>query len=394
MRLTSLTVALSLVVLLAYATAQAPQNASTTPKPTKAPVKVPKKPVRFIIGDKELTDARVIFNSPPNSPFVWTNYRKQGLFSLTYLSTHCLTFGVSTKTQSPSPAPTRAAAPAAPTPSPSLQPSAPKKDGKPKFREVSEDFGENFNSAALDFQEDPDDLMSFLETNRADTASHVRRRSRLLQTQKPAAVPQRAPSSINSYLYMTAGNTAITGAVSLTKPQLKFITTKGKEQYTQSQFVLVAADDFEETTVGWSKKDRSVCGSSPDFFLGGPCKFADTQSSKTYENLPPHKMIRITARYHFFDRWEGEYGIMKVDGRTVWSEAHHHCAKTFHELCKGISVCGDDNTADQLSTHISITIPHTAKRISVSFTSTLKPFRGPCIASWGVDDVFISVLPA
>ena len=165
-----------------------------------------------------------------------------------------------------------------------------------------------------------------------------------------------------------------------------------------SQWAMVAFDDMETDSIrqSWSNSDHNVCGGGkqgavvPDIHLGGHCKFSDVEVSKEFQDLPPHKYIRISARYHFLDKWLGEWGYMKVDDRVVWTETHHHCPKIWEDLCGGISVCGDANFNDRLSAHISITIPHTDKSFKVAFGSSLK--GDACDASYGVDDVMISCL--
>jgi len=81
---------------------------------------------------------------------------------------------------------------------------------------------------------------------------------------------------------------------------------------------------------------------------------------------------------------------MLIDGVTAWSRSHFHCKKVYLEYCHGIDVCGDEKYADQLSQSISVSLPHNNSVVQVSFGSTLE--EDPCLVSWGVDDVVISVL--
>jgi len=62
---------------------------------------------------------------------------------------------------------------------------------------------------------------------------------------------------------------------------------------------LVYLDCFDVDANGWTFKARQRCGSSADHFLGGPCQFGNLNVSKEFDNLPPHTLLRITARFHF-----------------------------------------------------------------------------------------------
>ena len=42
---------------------------------------------------------------------------------------------------------------------------------------------------------------------------------------------------------------------------------------------------------------------------------AATEVTKKFKDLPAHTEVRITAHYHAFDNWQGEYGYMKVDNK-------------------------------------------------------------------------------
>ena len=168
------------------------------------------------------------------------------------------------------------------------------------------------------------------------------------------------------------------------------------------QWALFSLDDFNENGDGWfaSTKDtpsafsvaakRQSCGVNGDKHLGGYCNFATVDVSKKYIDLPRHSTVRITARVHFFDKWFGEYAYAKVDGQSVWQQSHFFCAKPFSSMCRGIDTCGDSKYSDKMSQKVSITLPHTASELTVTFGADLGD-KSPCVASWGVDDVMIEL---
>jgi len=128
-----------------------------------------------------------------------------------------------------------------------------------------------------------------------------------------------------------------------------------------TQWTLVASDDFGTPNLkarGWSQDKRTDCGGSGDMFLGGYCNFGDMKVTRTFHRLPVHTAVRLTARFHFFDKWEGQYAYAMINDRVVWVQNHRHCNSIFQSHCKGISVCGDDAYSDRLSTLIDIVLPH------------------------------------
>ena len=72
-------------------------------------------------------------------------------------------------------------------------------------------------------------------------------------------------------------------------------------------------------------------------FLGGHCILSTDEVSKTYEDLPEHKTLKITANIHFFDNWEGENVYLKIDDQIVWFKS----AKSSKSIA-AINICGGD----------------------------------------------------
>lgn len=164
------------------------------------------------------------------------------------------------------------------------------------------------------------------------------------------------------------------------------------------QWALWDLDTFDVQDSGqWSLNDHSSCGvgSGPgrDEFLGGHCRFAASTSTRRYTQLPPHERIRIRARVHFIDEWEGESIQMSLDGAPVWSQAHEWCPNFQKWICTkyGIDTCGRE-TPDRLSVVAEATSIHNASEVSVAFSSSLPPGTDACRTAWGVDDVSVELL--
>jgi len=171
--------------------------------------------------------------------------------------------------------------------------------------------------------------------------------------------------------------------------------------YTR-QWALWRLDTFDTDTFdgqdinasdAWSVNDHSFCGTRQDTFLGGYCHFASTTTCKKYQQLPPHTRIRVRARVHFLDKWEGESVALVADGNTVWTRSHHWCPGFQTWMCRhyGISSCGHD-TPDRLSVKVEATFAHSTPLLDLAFTSTLPAGTDPCTVSWGVDDVSVELI--
>jgi len=153
------------------------------------------------------------------------------------------------------------------------------------------------------------------------------------------------------------------------------------------QWQLVYIDDFSSGASGWSRPESSECGGV--FMLGGFCKFSTGEVNKTYAGLPPHKQLRVVAKYHFIDRWIGETGYMKLDiGMNdcmvpVWSEQHKEDGGK-----NGINLCGDAGTPEgKFSVPVEVTVKHHTDSVSVAFGATVG--GDPCDESWGISAVEI-----
>ena len=82
------------------------------------------------------------------------------------------------------------------------------------------------------------------------------------------------------------------------------------------QWTLVASDLFNTPPIGWSVNLTSTCG-EPLKILGGHCRLAATPIDKRYGELPPHRTVRVQARFAFIDAWDRASAWMMLDRATV-----------------------------------------------------------------------------
>jgi len=150
------------------------------------------------------------------------------------------------------------------------------------------------------------------------------------------------------------------------------------------QWGLVSLEDFEEVGVaGWNHGEVTECAGR--HILGGHCvEKAVPELTKTFENLPPHTQIRVTAKYYFIDSWDGESGFLKADGRTVWLDTYNHADG---DLKHGINLCGNATPERKFGTPIDVMIPHTGSSVTLSFGATTDEHS--CDESFGIDSVMI-----
>jgi len=150
------------------------------------------------------------------------------------------------------------------------------------------------------------------------------------------------------------------------------------------QWALTFHDDFEQDAAGWNMKLVNTCDGN-DHHLAGHCNTVEDEIKKTFTGLKPHKYLRLQARYHFLDSWEGETAYAKLGDRTVWTDVND--ARDMHP--NALSLCGGDHPDTRLSVPIDVTIPHTDSSVTVAFGSTLDEHA--CNESFGIDDVMISI---
>jgi len=155
-------------------------------------------------------------------------------------------------------------------------------------------------------------------------------------------------------------------------------------QQDVKQWALKYHDDFEGQIQGWSTNLTSSCDGN-DHHLAGHCKEVQDEVKKVFSNLGEHKFIRLQARYHFLDSWEGETAFAKIGDRIVWSDVND--VRGMHP--NTLNACGGEHPDTKISVPIDVTIPHNGDSVLVSFGSNLD--EHPCNESFGIDDVMISV---
>lgn len=176
------------------------------------------------------------------------------------------------------------------------------------------------------------------------------------------------------------------------------------------QWLITHHDDFEDESnlSSWSDKRTSSCNTKlktqnsdneinkkvkdSNLFLGGHCNFSHNEVSKTFKLLANHSKIRITAKYHFIDDWNGEYGYMKLNGNVIWTKKSTHNRSNKDKITEkihNISSCGNYDHLDNLSESIDITVSNSDNEVTLSFGSTIK--KDPCEQSFGVDDIIVYV---
>jgi len=173
------------------------------------------------------------------------------------------------------------------------------------------------------------------------------------------------------------------------------------------QWRLVRHDSFEKETAdrdpaeGWSLAELSSCSrdltrdqSQVDHFLGGHCNMAAGELKKRFDQLPPHKQVRLAARYHMIDDWQGETAFLKIGEQFVWSDR----SRASQGARDGLDMCGSTEFPERrMSIPIDVTLPHSDSFLEVSFGSTAlarnqqQHREDPCRRSFGVDDVMVYV---
>jgi len=151
---------------------------------------------------------------------------------------------------------------------------------------------------------------------------------------------------------------------------------------------LTQHENFENnTSQGWDFSEISSCENNiiyPNKFIGGPCKLSNQEIEKTFENLPNHEFLKISAKFHMFDNWQGEYGYMKINNKIMWTKN-----AIVRNETGSINICGQGTPDPAYNIPIDVTIPHTDDRIKITFGSSLS--KDSCLASYGVDDIMIYV---
>jgi len=159
----------------------------------------------------------------------------------------------------------------------------------------------------------------------------------------------------------------------------------------QNQWRVHSQGTFSE---GWTspttKIETTQCGGVT--MIGGYCKFDQTEVRKVFGNLSRHSYVKLSATFHFIDRWAGETAFMKLNvGPTgsqeiVWTERYEE-GRSSH----GLNVCGDPTIPEgKFAALVEVVVPHSAEAIEVVFGTTMDT-KDPCDRSWGISNIEIQL---
>ncbi len=86
--------------------------------------------------------------------------------------------------------------------------------------------------------------------------------------------------------------------------------------FPRSSTLILKKFKLKESVKGWSFTQLGSCEQSKikNKFLGGHC-LLNKKVTKVYDNLPPHKSIRVVATVHLLDKWEGETIFAQFDDK-------------------------------------------------------------------------------
>jgi len=164
-------------------------------------------------------------------------------------------------------------------------------------------------------------------------------------------------------------------------------------QHRRRQWALVAVDDFDAgeqqdwlhpevdgLPASFVQLSEGVGGS----YLGGHCETAGTTVRRRFDNLPDHSHLRLQARYHFIDSWEGETAFLQIDGKMAWMDTADS-----RDAPPGINVAGGPHPERRWGVPVDVVMAHSGATALIEFGSNLDEHA--CDESFGVDDVQLHV---
>jgi len=166
-------------------------------------------------------------------------------------------------------------------------------------------------------------------------------------------------------------------------------------QHQRRQWALVAVDDFDSgeqqdwlhpevdgLPASFVQLSEGVGGS----YLGGHCETAGTTVRRRFDNLPDHSHLRLQARYHFIDSWEGETAFLQIDGKMAWMDT---ADSRDAPPGAGINVAGGPHPERRWGVPVDVVMAHSGATALIEFGSNLDEHA--CDESFGVDDVQLHV---
>jgi hypothetical protein len=197
----------------------------------------------------------------------------------------------------------------------------------------------------------------------------------------------------SSTISSSTGTVQLTGNLGVSKGaggsggslQAESLHTDNLIQLGQKQWSLLHHDSFEEDHNEWSTGSSfiQVSDVNGDKFMGGHCNFAGGAVKKTYQ-LPEHTHLRVQARAHFIDSWEGETAFLQVDNEQVWAHSVDSRGS------KGMNIAGGAHPEHKWGEMVDVVVPHTEPTVLLAFGNTLDEHA--CDESFGVDDVMLHIL--
>ncbi len=150
-------------------------------------------------------------------------------------------------------------------------------------------------------------------------------------------------------------------------------------------WVLLIFDTFDTgSAAGWSAGSVQGCGSYGPI-LGGANQFGKGALTSKKVAAPAHSQVKLALAYVRIDSWDGESGVVQVDGNNVWTKKG---TGAWHPLFHDGDVCGDNAYTDD-EWGVAFSGPHSGATVTVTVTSTLDQDAGD--ESFGVDNVALWV---
>lgn len=177
----------------------------------------------------------------------------------------------------------------------------------------------------------------------------------------------------------------------ISKLQLKSLEFTGDLYYkNQPQWKLFVNENYWTQPVGWDFNQITTCGGVN--LLGGYKILSRGNNTKVFKDLPVHKMVRITATFHFIDGWLGEAAYLMANignqGRDeyLWTDLYDS-----HATGNKINVCGNAEVGEgKFSVPIDVVFAHAQDTIKLTFGS--KSDQNPDVESWGISNLSIHLI--
>ena len=147
-------------------------------------------------------------------------------------------------------------------------------------------------------------------------------------------------------------------------------------------WTLIAKEDFEKSTSGWSFRNTITSCGSYGRILGGYNTFAGVENKKTFNTTIPHTQIKVSFDFIKIDSWDGESAYAKIDDKEIFRQSFN--------AYEGSQICGRMISGwNEKKVHIEKTINSNLNFIKFTVGSTLN--QPAYDESWGIDNLKIFV---